>query len=97
MADGEVVTCANFYAENVGNLEDKPLSEIWTDKRLTELRRDFGTEQEWSQCRSCWFREIGYSEQRREWHERHNPSLDKPSNYTERAWNFIRFKESRND
>ncbi|WP_108661347.1 SPASM domain-containing protein [Acuticoccus kandeliae] len=91
MADGEVVTCANFYAENAGHLQDAPLSSIWNGKRLRHLRADFGTEREWTQCRTCWFREIGYHQQRQEWHARQDPNVDTPAGYTDEAWSFTRF------
>lgn len=94
MADGEVVSCANFYAESMGHLgPETPLSEIWNGDRLQKLRKDFDTEDEWSQCQHCWFREIGYHTQRSEWHERNRPSVDRPTRYSEQAWSFTRFLE----
>lgn len=91
MSDGEVVSCANFYAENVGHLGAAQLSAIWNGARMQALRADFGTDREWDQCRSCWFREIGYSRQRQEWHERNAPSVATPTQYSEKAWSFTRF------
>jgi len=92
MADGEVVSCANFFAENVGYLgPETPLSTVWNGQRMRDLRGDFGTEFEWTQCRNCWFREIGYYRQRKEWHERSVVSIDQPTRYSEDAWDFTNF------
>jgi len=92
MSDGQVVTCANFYAEDVGQLgADNTLSDLWRGDRLTQVRADFGTDKEWDQCTSCWFREIGYAAQRQAWHEDAPVSLDDPTTYTPRAWSFTRF------
>lgn len=92
MADGEVISCANFYAENVGHLDaSTTLSQIWNGERLRGLRADFGTETEWEQCRSCWMREARYHQQREEFHARTAGSLGKPARYSEKAWSFTRF------
>lgn len=92
MVDGEVVTCANFYAENAGYLDrDGALSRIWNGERMRDLRAAFGTDREWTQCRSCWFREVGYSTQRQEWHDRRKTRVENPVGYTEEAWSFTRF------
>ncbi|WP_083195227.1 SPASM domain-containing protein [Pararhodobacter sp. CCB-MM2] len=92
MVDGEVVSCANFYAESIGKLGNEGnLPEIWNNDRFQDLRQSFGTINEWSQCKSCWFREAGYARQRDEWHSGLAPNVEAKSTYSERAWDFTRF------
>jgi len=91
MADGEVVTCANFYAENVGHLASESFAEVWNGDRMVSLRADFGTDKEWPQCKSCWFREIRYARQREAWHEDDATIVHQETAYSARAWNFTRF------
>lgn len=59
MADGEVVTCANMYAEHVGYLErEASLANIWNNDRMQSVRTALGSPDEWSQCSHCWFRKF---------------------------------------
>ncbi|NUB44151.1 SPASM domain-containing protein [Fertoebacter nigrum] len=92
MVDGEVVTCANFFAEHAGRLDAATgLEAIWNGPRMQGVRAAFGTEAEWPQCRNCWFREIKYHSQRSAW-EKHEPAaLKQGAAYTEKSWDFRRF------
>lgn len=92
MADGEVVTCANFYAENVGKIDHQnSLWSVWNGSRMQAVRASFGTASEWDQCRSCWFREIKYHSQRSAWANHQAFSLEECTRYQERSWDFRRF------
>ena len=94
MADGEVVSCANMFAENVGRLsETTGFLDIWNGPRLTSLRSCFGTDREWDQCRTCWFREVRYHSQRQAWARRDLYSLEAGSDYQEPSWDFRRYRE----
>lgn len=93
MADGEVVTCANMYAENVGHLDKSThFSSLWNNERMQSVRRTLGTENEWVQCQRCWFREIRYAEQRSSWAAlggvATQASLAKPAEYQPISWDF---------
>jgi radical SAM protein with 4Fe4S-binding SPASM domain len=93
MADGEVVTCANMYAENVGHLErEETFTNIWNNDRMQSVRATLGSPDEWSQCTHCWFREIRYGEQRAQWAIRGSPaaqaSLSRPAKYQPISWDF---------
>jgi radical SAM protein with 4Fe4S-binding SPASM domain len=93
MADGEVVTCANMYAENVGHLERAAtFGEIWNNDRMQSVRGALGSADEWSQCTRCWFREIRYGEQRAQWASNGSPaaqeSLIRPAKYQPISWDF---------
>ena len=56
--DGKVPTCSVPFAETTGNIfESSTYGEVWNGAVMQQARRDFGTEREWAQCRSCWFRE----------------------------------------
>lgn len=101
MADGEVVTCANMYAENVGHLKkDVNFSSLWNNDRMQSVRGTLNTEKEWEQCKKCWFREIRYAEQRNIWAnfggERTQASLAKKVEYQPIAWDFIKEQRERN-
>lgn len=51
MADGEVVTCANMFAESVGRLDEQAgFLEIWNGARFASVRACLGTADEWHQC-----------------------------------------------
>lgn len=100
MADGEVVTCANMYAENVGRLgPDTPFMSVWNNQRMRSLRASFGTAQEWQQCRHCWFREIRYGEQRLLWagqdSQANQSTLAQPADYQVVAWDFRKAQSER--
>lgn len=93
MADGELVTCANMYAENVGHLTpEKSFDSVWNNERLQSVRQSMGTESEWTQCQRCWFREIRYAEQRKRWAESGSTavqdSIEKPVEYRTKSWDF---------
>lgn len=93
MADGELVTCANMYAENVGHLTpEKSFDSVWNNERLQSVRQSMGTESEWAQCQRCWFREIRYAEQRERWAESGSTavqdSIEKPVEYRTKSWDF---------
>ncbi|MFM9915336.1 MAG: SPASM domain-containing protein [Rhizobacter sp.] len=93
MADGEVVTCANMYAENVGHLEREPsFASIWNNARMQSVRTALGSPDEWSQCAHCWFREIRYGEQRVQWARSGSSaaqaSLVRPAKYQAISWDF---------
>lgn len=93
MADGEVVTCANMYAENVGYLErEASFANIWNNDRMQSVRTALGSPDEWSQCSHCWFREIRYGEQRAQWATSGSPaaqaSLARPAKYQAISWDF---------
>ena len=93
MADGEVVTCANMYAENVGRLStEQEFFSIWNNERLQSVRSTLGTEKEWAQCQRCWFREIRYAEQRDQWAASGSAavqaSIGKPVEYQTISWDF---------
>lgn len=95
MADGEVTSCANMYAEHIGHLDEvERFGDVWNNERMTDLRASFGTEREWAQCRSCWFREIRYAEQRAAWSERRDCELRDATEFTEEAWDFRGFEPS---
>jgi radical SAM protein with 4Fe4S-binding SPASM domain len=100
MADGEVVTCANMYAENVGHLDEKTtFSSLWNNERMQSVRRTLGTENEWAQCKQCWFREIRYAEQRRSWAalggRAAQAALTKPAEYQPISWDFRKAQAER--
>ncbi|RYE38989.1 MAG: SPASM domain-containing protein [Hyphomicrobiales bacterium] len=93
MADGEVVTCANMYAENVGYLKaGTSFHSLWNNERMQSVRGALGTADEWKQCKNCWFREIRYSEQRVQWASPSQgdsrASLAQPAEYQPIAWDF---------
>ncbi len=89
MADGEVVVCANMYAEHAGRLaEGTRFLDVWNGDALASVRRALGTAEEWSQCRSCWYRESRYHAQRAAWSARSASLLDQPVQYSPRAWDF---------
>jgi radical SAM protein with 4Fe4S-binding SPASM domain len=93
MTDGEVVTCANMYAENVGHLgREAAFTDIWNNDRMQSVRSAIGTPDEWSQCTHCWFREIRYGEQRAQWATQGGPatqeSLRRPAKYQPISWDF---------
>lgn len=99
MADGEVVTCANMYAETVGRFDGSmTLASIWNNARMQALRSSLGTEHEWRQCRHCWFREIRYAEQRGRFAADQDggatlESLTRPAQYQPIAWDFRGHRE----
>lgn len=65
MADGTMVTCARPYAEQAGSLDaHASFMELWNGDALTGCRAAFGTDNEWQQCRECWYRESRYAGQR---------------------------------
>ena len=98
MADGEVVTCANFYAENVGKIDHQSsLRSVWNGSRMQAVRASFRTASEWDQCRSCWFREIKYHSQRSAWANGQTFSLEEGTCYQERSWDFRRFVSADED
>lgn len=93
MADGEVVSCANMYAETIGRLDSgTSLTSVWNNDRMRALRTSLGTDHEWQQCRHCWFREIRYAEQRLHFAnastEQTLESLAQPAKYQPIAWDF---------
>ena len=100
MAEGEVVTCANMYAENVGHLDEKTtFSSLWNNERMQSVRRTLDTENEWTQCKQCWFREIRYAEQRRSWAvlggRAAQAALAKPAEYQPISWDFRKAQAER--
>ena len=64
-SNGDVPTCSAPFAKEVGDISgDISFREIWNGTLMTAVRRDFGTDREWLQCRSCWFRELKWHSQR---------------------------------
>ncbi len=98
MADGEVVTCANMYAAHAGQLDRQTsFLDVWNGDAMQSVRGTLGTEQEWSQCRSCWFREIRYHAQREAWDRRQSYSLENDTKFTDAAWDFTGYGKGRDD
>ncbi|MBK6864515.1 MAG: CoA-binding protein [Ideonella sp.] len=64
---------------------------------MQSVRGTLGTEQEWSQCRSCWFREIRYHAQREAWDRRQSYSLENDTKFTDAAWDFTGYGKGRDD
>ncbi|PWB84333.1 MAG: hypothetical protein C3F11_01910 [Methylocystaceae bacterium] len=95
MVDGEVVTCANMFAENVGQL-GRPNSflSIWDGERMQSVRNSLNTKFEWKQCQTCWFREIRYHSQREAWARREFYELAEGSDYRAPSWDFRRYREA---
>lgn len=88
LSNGEVNTCAAPYVKTVGHLQEQSFPAVWLGDAMQALRADIGTEREWKQCRHCWFREINYSNQRRERHDRKAFDYSKGSHYSLDAWDF---------
>lgn len=93
MADGEVVTCANMFAESAGHLEQSAnFMDIWNGTRLASVRQDFGTPAEWRQCRTCWFREVRYDAQREAWARKEACEPTDNQEYRPLSWDFRRYR-----
>ncbi len=89
MADGEVVTCANMYAASAGTLSaSSSFQSIWNGEVMQSVRASLNTEQEWDQCRSCWYREIKYHSQRAQWAAGEHYPLTEATSFSEKAWDF---------
>lgn len=85
---GDVFTCSAPFAASAGNISTaSSFMELWNGPVLKKVRRDFGTEREWSQCRSCWYRELKWHSQR---HGSRSGGIDvsKHSLYSIKAWDF---------
>ncbi len=96
LSNGEVNTCAAPYVKTVGSLQETSFPDLWLGETMQALRADIGTAREWKQCRNCWFREINYSNQRKERHDRKVFNYSEGSSYSLDAWDF-RGYEGRTD
>lgn len=90
MADQSVVTCARPYAATVGRVgEGQSFAQVWNSKDMVQCRGDFGTDNEWSQCKECWYRESRYAGQRDSRSEQQAYEMDSAeSSYDLRSWDF---------
>jgi MoaA/NifB/PqqE/SkfB family radical SAM enzyme len=90
MADGQMVTCARPYAETVGQLgEETRLWDLWNGAALNSCRSAFGTANEWTQCRQCWYRESHYAGQRDARSANDSYDLENTlSRYDIKSWDF---------
>ena len=82
-----------MYAESAGRFEGTTtFDDLWNGERMKSVRRDFGTDAEWAQCRTCWFREIKYHSQREAWASEQHFDLETGAQFTGDAWDFREFK-----
>jgi radical SAM protein with 4Fe4S-binding SPASM domain len=87
--NGDVFTCSAPFAAKVGDLNESAcFREIWNGAAMQAVRNDFGTEREWSQCRSCWHRELKWYSQRQEKSRERVFDVAKESLYSIKAWDF---------
>lgn len=93
LAGGEISTCGRHYAAVAGNLADAAsFMEIWNGPEMMDIRAAFGTADEWSQCRNCWFRESRYDAQRSARAKGDHYLLDSGSKFSSDAWDFRGFE-----
>jgi MoaA/NifB/PqqE/SkfB family radical SAM enzyme len=90
MADQSLVTCARPYAATVGKFgKGVSFAELWNSETFVSCRAAFGTEEEWDQCRNCWYRESRYAGQRDARATQSDYTLeDDRSEYSFEAWDF---------
>jgi radical SAM protein with 4Fe4S-binding SPASM domain len=62
--NGEVQTCSVPYSAVTGMVGLTSFDEIWNGRVMRSVRGSLGTDQEWRQCRTCWYREGRYHSQR---------------------------------
>jgi radical SAM protein with 4Fe4S-binding SPASM domain len=88
-SNGDVPTCSAPFAKQVGNISgDFSFHEIWNGTLMTAVRRDFGTDREWPQCRSCWYRELKWHSQRQASNAAQVFDTSRTSFYSIKAWDF---------
>ena len=93
LAGGEISTCGRHYAASAGNLATATsFMEVWNGPEMLGIRAAFGTAQEWSQCKNCWYRESRYDAQRNARAKRDNYLLDIGSKFSTDAWDFRGFE-----
>jgi radical SAM protein with 4Fe4S-binding SPASM domain len=87
--DGTIPTCGAPFTEIAGRLgEARSFWEIWNGQKLRTVRGDLGTEREWPQCRTCWYRELKYDAQREARSHARVFDVARESLYSEKAWDY---------
>lgn len=94
-ADGEVATCSAPFVKIAGRLDDSPsFAQIWNGEVMRGVRAALDTDQEWDQCRNCWFREGRYRSQR-DRADRRQPRYDlsRGAYFSQQAWDYSSYQQ----
>ena len=88
-AQGNMTTCGIYHARKVGDYdENTPFTQLWNGDVMTSVRRDINTENEWEQCKNCWYRESRYYSQREERLNNSAYSMTNEASFSEEAWDY---------
>lgn len=88
-SEGTMKTCAVYYAKKVGTFgADNSFLSLWNGETMRRLRGDINTQDEWDQCRNCWFRESRFQSQRVERANLGAYSLLQKTNFSQKAWDY---------
>ena len=88
-AQGNMTTCGIYHAKKVGDYdENTPFTQLWNGDVMTSVRRDINTENEWEQCKNCWYRESRYYSQREQRSKNSAYSMTNEASFSEGAWDY---------